>query len=213
MSASRRSGFAVLRTVGLLLVVGGTLLVAGVGWRYLEGTRQRSAARERWNQIVTQPAQVVDSATGERNAVPGDPVARVLVPRLEIDEVVLEGVSATELNAAPGHHPGTPLPGDYGNSIISAHRDRHFFPLGQAVVGDTVITETADGRQRWRIVGRRIATADSAFVLSSDTPLLTLTTCWPIRHIGPAPDRLLLTAEPIDAAAASLERLELERGR
>jgi sortase (surface protein transpeptidase) len=27
--------------------------------------------------------------------------------------------------------------------------------------------------------------------------MLTLTTCWPTRYVGPAPERLLLTAEPV----------------
>ena len=33
----------------------------------------------------------------------------------------------------------------------------------------------------------------------SAEPELTLTTCWPIRYVGPAPDRLILTAKPVVA--------------
>lgn len=190
-----RSGAGFRRLAGLVLVVGGVALVTGVGWRYVEGGRQRSAARAAWVRLTA--ATPADSVQIPAPA-PGDPIARVSIPRLGIDEVVLEGVSATELNAAPGHHPGSPLPGLTGNSVISAHRDRQFFPLGRAEIGDTIVTETLGlGTRRWRIVGRRIAPADSAYVLPTDTPMLTLTTCWPIRYIGPAPDRLLLTAELI----------------
>lgn len=180
-------------------MVGGVALVTAVGWRYVDGARKRSAARTAWVQLAaTAQADSVEAPTTTPTPQAGDPIARVTVPRLGIDEVVLEGVSATELNAAPGHHPGSPLPGFPGNSVISAHRDRQFFPLGRAELGDTVVTETLGlGTRRWRIVGRRIAPADSAFVLPTDTPMLTLTTCWPIRYIGPAPDRLLLTAELI----------------
>lgn len=186
------------RALGVFLILAGGLLIAGVGWRYLQGAREREAARASWNNMAS--ATHLHHGAGDQSAPePGEPVARIIVPRLGIDEVVLEGVSATELNAAPGHHPRTPLPGAPGNSVISAHRDRHFFALGRAEIGDTVVTQTlADGALRWRIVGRRITVADSAFVLPSDTPMLTLTTCWPIRFIGPAPDRLILTAEPID---------------
>ena len=185
-----------MRVVGMLLITTGLLLTAGVGWRYMQGARARAEARESWARLVSEPAA---GASQELRSLPGQPVARVIFPRLGIDEVVLEGVTATELNAAPGHHPRTPLPGRAGNSVISAHRDRHFFPLGRAEVGDTIVTETlGDGQLRWRIVGRRITAADSAFVLPTETPMLTLTTCWPIRHLGPAPDRLILTAEPID---------------
>jgi len=192
---SDRRGFAMMRMLGLFLILAGGLLIAAVGWRYMQGARTRDAARAQWNELASGPG----AAESVEQVVPGAPVARIIVPRLAIDEIVLEGVAATELNAAPGHHPRTPLPGGAGNSVISAHRDRHFFALGRAVLGDTVITQTLqDGALRWRIVGRRVAAADSAFVLPTDTPMLTLTTCWPIRHIGPAPDRLILTAEPID---------------
>jgi sortase (surface protein transpeptidase) len=30
---------------------------------------------------------------------------------------------------------------------------------------------------------------------------LTLTTCWPIRYLGPAPDRLIITAKPLSSRA------------
>jgi len=34
-------------------------------------------------------------------------------------------------------------------------------------------------------------------IFETTTPQLTLTTCWPTRYIGPAPDRLLLTGVPV----------------
>lgn len=198
-----RWGVAARVVVGTILVAGGVLLLGGVAWRYWEGARTREAARVEWNRMVLEAARTTGDeapdSTVEERPLPGTPVARVIIERLGLDEVVIEGVTATELNAAPGHHPSTPLPGEPGNSVLSAHRDRHFFPLGRAVIGDTVITETLrHGRLRWRIIGRRVVPADSAFVLPTETPMLTLTTCWPIRHVGPAPDRLLLTAEPMD---------------
>ena len=72
------------------------------------------------------------------------PVARLLIPRLGLDEVVLEGVGDDELNAGPGHLPGSALPGAVGNSIISAHRDRHFRRFDELRVGDTIRTEAAE---------------------------------------------------------------------
>ena len=121
----------------------------------------------------------------------------MVIPRIALDEVILEGVEATVLNAAPGHMPGTPLPGVTGNSVISAHRDRHFHRLGELALGDTVQTVTRQGRRSWRITERRIVGAGRPALYDTPTATLTLTTCWPIRYIGPAPDRLLLVAEPV----------------
>ncbi len=186
------------RLAGVLLIVAGTLLVGGVGWRYYTGLKSRDVARAAWQDVVTGPPVTATPVAAVTPGLPGTPVARVTIPRLGIDEVVLEGVTATELNAAPGHHPGTPLPGLPGNSVISAHRDRHFFALGKARLGDTIVTETRAGRVRWRIADRRIMPAEVAMLYQTAGPVLTLTTCWPIRYVGPAPDRLVLIAEPLD---------------
>jgi sortase A len=80
--------------------------------------------------------------------------------------------------------------------VISAHRDRHFRALGRVSVGDTVITETRSGRARWIVTQLRIAEAGKPAIRPAEDPTLTLTTCWPIRYVGPAPDRLLVTAIP-----------------
>jgi sortase A len=111
--------------------------------------------------------------------------------------------------------PETPLPGAAGNAVVSAHRDMHFRRLGQLRVGDTLTTITPAHRVTWRIIGRRIVAADAPAILPTPGPTLTLTTCWPISFIGRAPDRLLLTAEPVDAAnppsPALTARLESRR--
>ncbi len=99
-----------------------------------------------------------------------------------------------ELNAGPGHLPGSAIPGDVGNAVISAHRDRHFSTLGDLHIGDTVYTETAWGRSTWIVTKRRVVGAGKPALFSSDEPVLTLTTCWPIRYFGTAPDRLILEA-------------------
>jgi sortase (surface protein transpeptidase) len=39
-------------------------------------------------------------------------------------------------------------------------------------------------------------------LVAAEAPTLTLTTCWPIRYLGPAPDRLIITAEPVIGATA-----------
>jgi sortase A len=64
-------------------------------------------------------------------------------------------------------------------------------------VGDTVITETLAGRERWVVTRLSIAEAGKPAIYPTTDPTLTLTTCWPIRYVGPAPDRLLVTAEPV----------------
>jgi len=191
---------AVRRLAGGVLLLGGIGLLGAVGWRYADGALARDRARAEWAAMEARWAVESAQERAERPqgpVAPGTPVARVVIPRIGLDEVILEGVEATVLNAAPGHMPGTPMPGATGNSVISAHRDRHFHRLGQLAVGDTVRTFTPQGHRTWRITGRRIVGAGRPVLYDTPTAILTLTTCWPIRFIGPAPDRLLLVAEPV----------------
>ena len=106
----------------------------------------------------------------------------------------MEGVGDDELRAGPGHMTGSAIPGDSGNAVISAHRDRHFYPLARIAVGDTIVTESGRGTVTWTVARLRIVDADEPALRTSATPLLTLTTCWPIRYFGPAPDRLIVEA-------------------
>jgi sortase A len=124
-------------------------------------------------------------------------VASLVIPRLGVDEVVVEGVGEPELRAGPGHMIGSAAPGDSGTSVISAHRDRHFHPLAGIAVGDTIITETERARVTWKVVRLRVVEADEPALRSTVSPTLTLTTCWPIRYLGPAPDRLIVDAVPV----------------
>ena len=121
-------------------------------------------------------------------------MARLLIPSLGMDEVVVEGVGESELAVGPGHLPGSAWPGDNGNAVISAHRDRHFHGLDALSVGDTVVTETLAGRSTWVVVARRVVGRDEPALFAAREPELTLTTCWPVRYLGPAPDRLVITA-------------------
>ena len=194
------------RLLGWLLCLGGLGILLVVGSDYGRAWMARDAARARWAEIEARQARLAANARVDAPPpgpiAPGTPVARLLVPAIDLDEVIVEGVESAELDASPGHMPGTPLPGGVGNSVVSAHRDLHFRRLGQLEDGDTLTTVTQAGTVTWRITGRQIVRAGSPALFATPTATLTLTTCWPIRFIGPAPDRLLLFAEPVDAPVA-----------
>jgi sortase A len=86
--------------------------------------------------------------------------------------------------------------------VISAHRDRHFRHLDEVEVGDTVVTEAGLSRDTWVIVSRRVIGREMPALFQTTQPTLTLTTCWPVRYFGSAPDRLIVTARAISTPAA-----------
>lgn len=189
--------------VGYALFCIGGATVAFSGGRYALGALQQQEAREQWNQarakaIVALARRAAVAGLGPgAPIVTGAPVARLLIPRLGLDEIVLEGVDSDVLNAGPGHLPGSAFPGEAGNAVISAHRDRHFARLGQIEVGDTLFTEAGAYRNGWIVISKRVLDADEPALFNSKTAILTLTTCWPIRYLGSAPQRLLVKARPL----------------
>ncbi|HJU69734.1 MAG TPA: class D sortase [Gemmatimonadaceae bacterium] len=189
------------RRVGALLYVLGGALLLHTGSTYARGALARSDARAAWERAEAQRAvrqsRLIDFGEGHTPVATGAPVARLIIPSIGLDEIVVEGVGNAELNAGPGHLPGSAFPGDRGNAVISAHRDRHFSSLGELHVGDTVHTETASGRSSWIVTKRRVVGAGRPALYSSAEPVLTLTTCWPIRYVGTAPDRLLIEGKLI----------------
>ena len=194
------------RFVGGALCVAGGLMVAYAVSRYAIGIYRADAARQAWEerQAAAQVALTRTRALGqvgqERVAV-GAPVARLLIPRIGMDEIVLEGVGGAELNAGPGHLPGSAFPGQPGNAVLSAHRDRPFDSLDAVQLGHTIVTETGHSSVSWIVVRRRIVGRATPALFQTKGPTLTLTTCWPIRYLGTAPDRLIVTALPISSAS------------
>jgi sortase A len=187
------------RRVGLTLLIAGGLMVSFAGTRYVQGAVAQDEARTEWEAQAARAAlnHSLDFANRAPGFVPvtGAPVARLVIPRIRLDEIVLEGVDDNTLNGGPGHLPGTPLPGDRGNAVVSAHRDRHFRNLGSLAVGDTVVTQSNSGTSTWVIVKKRIVDKDRPVLFQTADATLTLTTCWPIQYLGTAPDRLILSLE------------------
>lgn len=191
------------RRIGTSLCLAGAALLTYASGSYLQGAIARDRARTEWDRnqargaVRTIAAALETSSAAGTSVRPGAPLARLQIPSLELDEIVVEGVRDAQLNAGPGHLPGSALPGEPGNSVISAHRDRHFHGLDRVELGDTVVTETQTHRVTWVVIARRVVGRAEPALFATDEATLTLTTCWPVRYVGPAPDRLLLSAIPV----------------
>jgi sortase A len=173
-----------------------------VGFSYARAALARDRARAEWDAAVARAARLTADSRIDRLSSPttlaiGAPMGRLIIPAIGLDEVVVEGVDDAQLNAGPGHLPGSAIPGQPGNAVISAHRDRHFHSLGNVALGDTIITQTLAGRARWVVIARRVVASGEPALFAANEPTLTLTTCWPIRYLGPAPDRFILTARRV----------------
>jgi sortase A len=123
------------------------------------------------------------------------PLALMRVPRLEIEVPVFAGTSDLILNRGVGQIEGTALPGEVGNIGIAGHRDGFFRPLKDIVLGDTIILETVGESTTFVVEDLHIVDPTEVWVLApTDTPAITLVTCYPFYFIGSAPQRFIVRA-------------------
>ncbi len=107
----------------------------------------------------------------------------ITIPAIDLSMVVVEGTGDDQLRSGPGHYPGTPLPGEAGNSAIAGHRTTYlhpFYNLNDLVAGDPITIETVQGIFLYHVTASLIvAPNDVSVIAATTTPTLTLTTCNP----------------------------------
>ncbi len=129
---------------------------------------------------------------------PGDALAKLIIPSIDVNWKVVAGVSVKDLAKGPGHFPDTPLPGQLGNSAIAGHRTGHggpFYDLDDLNPGDEIQVYTQLGDAYAYIVTDSIVVSPSDYqVITTSDPnvaTLTLVTCTPI---GTSKQRLVVHA-------------------
>lgn len=123
----------------------------------------------------------------------GKGLAMIRIPRFGADYrfVIVEGVERRDLRKGPGHYPGSALPGEVGNFVVSGHRTTYSAPfnrLGELRKGDRILIDTSTRQYIYKVTDRRIV-KPSAVEVTAPVPfhagkkpterLITLTTCHP----------------------------------
>jgi sortase A len=135
----------------------------------------------------------------------GQALGIVQIPSISLRTVFLEGVSESSLMVGPGHLPWTSMPGTGGVSVIAAHRDLHFADLHEVDYGDRIWLQLSSGTTTYKVVDVKVTTPGDGAIYAADPrhpSVLRLLTCWPPSFAGPAPDRLVVTAAPLQGDVA-----------
>ena len=152
------------------------------------------------------PTEVVNQDFGPPPPPPqaGEGIAQIRIPSIGLTKTIVEGVGVDELKKGPGHYPGTPLPGQAGNSSIAGHRTTYgspFHNLDELVENDLIYVTTVQGSFVYRVVEQLIVKPKDVFVLNpTEDNRLTLTTCHPRWS---ARERLVIVAELLGDPAPS----------
>jgi len=131
------------------------------------------------------------------------PVARLTMPRLRTDRIVLDSGSGQAMAFGPTLLPGASAPGQPGTTVIAAHRDTHFRFLAHVRIGDRLTLTDLDGVVRaYRVVGTQIVRWDQFALSTNDAhQSLALTTCYPFDAQQAGPLRYVVTARLITETA------------
>jgi sortase A len=122
-------------------------------------------------------------------------LAKIVVPSIDWNGIILEGADNHILSGGPGHIMGTAYPGEPDNVVISNHNS-YSLAWGNAKVGDAIQLQTNYGTFTYRIKSFRITDAkDGSVTASTHKPTLTFITCWPLVAGAFAPQRYVVTAE------------------
>ena len=193
----RRAGLA----IGALLIAAALAILAGVAWE-LWGTgiatarAQHRLGQEFRSTVVPAASHSAPASSGD-SAVVATPASQqpstmargglfghLVIPRIGLNDYVVEGVGAAQLAEGPGHYPGTAQIGGQGNVGIAGHRTTHgapFYDLNELQPGDLIyLTNLAGQTFTYKVTTHFIVVPSDGSVLSPATvPSLTLTTCNP----------------------------------
>jgi sortase A len=193
---------AVRRTISALSVV---LLLGGialVGYPFYTNVWQ-SRQQTRLTKQLASPQ--LEQAYRERAVQTGDSLTRIRIPALDVDTVVVEGITPSALRAGSGHYPQTPLPCESGNVAIAGHRTTYgkpFANLDRLKPGDTIELTTPIGGCVYQLTKAPfiVQPEDIGVLDPTADRTVTLTTCHPR---GSAAQRLIVQATWVKNLAAA----------
>ena len=121
---------------------------------------------------------------------PGEALARLRIPSIGLDEIVVTGTGVADLRKGPGHYSWTPLPGQPGNVSIAGHRTTYGAPFGDINLlepGAEILVQTVQGEFTYIVLPQGspdnaglIVTPDRVDLLRDQGDnRLTLTSCHP----------------------------------
>jgi len=177
-----RAGRALLRA-GTALTAFGLIATLFLGYEFL-GTGLTHDRTQGWL-LTTFRKSIITTTLDAPTTIPaeGSPVALLTIPAIGLDQVAVEGTSPADLKAGPGHLRDSPMPGEFGNSVIAGRRTTYGAPFGgldRLKRGDPITATTGQGTFSYVVSDvRRQGARDASLILGTADNRLTLVTSDP----------------------------------
>ncbi|HEY1262505.1 MAG TPA: class GN sortase [Terriglobales bacterium] len=185
-----------LRRLGALLLLAGACLSARAVYLHAKAQLAEVLIRRAWEMSV-QSGKVQPPWSWADTY----PIARMRIPRLGFDEMVLEDASPRNLAFGPARLLSGAEFGKPGNVIIAGHRTTWFRSLEAVTKDDAIEVEWFEPgssgvrRRSYTVQDIRVTDPDDVSLLQpSSEDLLTLITCYPFGPRPGSPERFVVRA-------------------
>ena len=119
-----------------------------------------------------------------KQATTGEAIGKILIPRFDLDAVVIQGTDTASLEKGPGHYPETPFPGQPGTVAIAGHRTTYLAPfrhIDSLVPGDEIHLEMPYADFTYVVTGHKVVNPDDTQIIDPvGHDQLVLTACNPL---------------------------------
>lgn len=184
----------------MALIIIGIALLGYVGSQYWEMYRSQKNLEAEWERQATGI-----NNPGQASISSDQMLTRLVISKINMDAIVVEGASRKELSDGPGHMTETATPGEIGNAVITGHRDTFFRHIYELTKGDHIEVRRNGHVFTYQVTGKRIVEPEDVSVIKpTKDPQLTLITCYPTYYIGPAPQRLVVFSKLVDSSQYGL---------
>lgn len=180
-----------IRNLGELCITAGLVMLLFVTYELWGTGRYTRQQQDVLNKELLKSWQAPNVTT--EKVTLGKGLAMIRIPRFgpKYRFVIIEGVELADLRKGPGHYPGSALPGEVGNFVVSGHRTTYSAPFNRAAelrAGDKILIDTRQKQYVYEVTGKRIVKPSAVEVTAPvplkpkdkpTKPLITLTTCHP----------------------------------
>jgi sortase A len=188
-----------LRLFSLLFLVGGACLTGRAAYLHAKAKLAGVLIHRAWEQSLLSGESGPPWPWADTR-----PIARLIIPRLKYDEIVLEGATPRTLAFGPALMLNGSGLGKPGNLLLAGHRTSWFLPLESIALGDTIRLQWFDARRRELVERtytvrfiRVVDPRDVSLLEPTSEDALTLVTCYPFGHRPTSPQRFQVRASPL----------------
>ncbi len=166
--------------IGSILVLSATFLINF----FVLSPLSHAVAQNTLHNTFAAQASLATAPTSERDfrnrvLADGAPVAQLVIEKINLNEIVVEGTDSNTLRSGAGHRRDTVLPGQEGMTVLFGRAWSYGAPFGQLSAlkaGDEIVTFTAQGKSTYKVTGLRHAGDKGLAPVKAGSNHLVLTT-------------------------------------